>query len=239
MSLSACAAPRVWSRVSTVQGPAISEKWSPPTRRPAISRTLRPPPLTCAEASLYGLRIGTTWSTPSIESGSMRATCSRSPMQPIRVTSSPWETWARAPTDSTRAMTAPISSSVAVCFITINIRVGPFGRSRRGSQSARLAEFNRQGAAGRLAKSPGVCVAEEEALGGGATHWLANLQEFPERVEEFVVLGGRAVGHSQRARLAQRAARADEHAALGEALDDVLLDLRSLGQVEPREVGLR
>ena len=45
--------------------------------------------------------------------------CSRSPMAPMTVTSSPWLGWARAPTDSIRSMTARISSSVAVCFITI------------------------------------------------------------------------------------------------------------------------
>ena len=40
-------------------------------------------------------------------------------MAPMTVTSSPRLGWARAPTDSIRSMTAWISSSVAVGFITI------------------------------------------------------------------------------------------------------------------------
>ena len=48
----ACAAVSTWSRDSTVHGPAISVKWSPPTLRPAMSSTLGRPPVTWAEASL-------------------------------------------------------------------------------------------------------------------------------------------------------------------------------------------
>ena len=61
------AVPSVWSRDSTVHGPAISEKCSPPMRRPSISSSARSE-RSCAEASLYGLRIGTTWSTPGAPS---------------------------------------------------------------------------------------------------------------------------------------------------------------------------
>ena len=49
------------------------------------------------------------------------ATCSRSPIAPITVTSSPRDGCARAPTLSMRAMTAWMSSSVAVGFMTIII----------------------------------------------------------------------------------------------------------------------
>ena len=43
--------PIVWSRVSTVHGPAIIEKCSPPMRRPSISTTLGVGRI-CADASL-------------------------------------------------------------------------------------------------------------------------------------------------------------------------------------------
>jgi hypothetical protein len=75
--------------------------------------------LTCADASLYGLRIGTSLSTPGAPSRPSRATCSRSPIAPITVTSSPRERYACAPAPSTLRTTAWISSSVAVDFITI------------------------------------------------------------------------------------------------------------------------
>jgi hypothetical protein len=116
-----CAAVSVWSRDSTVHGPAISEKCSPPIRRPSTSTTVRSPGLSCDEESLNGLRIGTTCSTPSWPSSPSRATCSRSPIAPMIVTSSPREGCARAPHDSIRAMTACTCSSVAVGFITIII----------------------------------------------------------------------------------------------------------------------
>ena len=53
----------------------------------STSITVRSPWRTCAEASLYGLRIGTTWATPGAPSRPRRATCSRSPIAPITVTS--------------------------------------------------------------------------------------------------------------------------------------------------------
>jgi hypothetical protein len=79
------------------------------------------------DASLYGLRMGTTCSTPGEPSRPRRATCSRSPTAPITVTSSPREGWARAPQDSMRSMTAWTSWSVAVGFITIIISRSPGG----------------------------------------------------------------------------------------------------------------
>ena len=59
--------------------------------------------------------------------------CSRSPIAPITVTSSPRLGWARAPTPSIRVMTASTSSSVAVCFITIIMRSLPFRVPEQGT----------------------------------------------------------------------------------------------------------
>ena len=65
-----------------------------------------------------------------------------------------------------------------------------------------------------------------------------------KRVEEALVLRLGADRDAQRAGAAQRAAGADEDAALGEALEDLALDLGGLvvlarREVEPDEVGLR
>src|SRR4051794_30451342 len=68
--------------------------------------------------------------------------------------------------------------------------------------------------------------------------WVRILQKLSQRLEELGVLRARAVGHAQRAGAPQRLAGADEHAALGQAVDDVVLDVRAR-EVEPREVGLR
>ena len=57
-------------------------------------------------------------------------------------------------------------------------------------------------------------------------------------MEKSCVLLGRAVRHAERAGLAEGLARAHEDAALGEAGDDLVLDVRAR-QVEPREVRLR
>src|SRR5918994_3323565 len=153
-----------WSRDSTVQGPAMSENLSPPILRPSISTTVRSPGRSWADDSLNGLRMGTTWATPSWPSRPRRATCSRSPMAPITVTSSPRDGWARAPQDSIRSMTACTCSSVAVGFITIIMglqfllemgrRVCRWSGARpQGPSSGR--RWLRATPAERLAKSPG------------------------------------------------------------------------------------
>ena len=67
--------------------------------------------------------MGTTRSTPSAPSRSRLAIRSRSPMAPITVSTSPSETWACAPTDSTRLTTEAICSGVASSFMTIIIDV--------------------------------------------------------------------------------------------------------------------
>ena len=152
-------------------------------RRPSISITVRSSPLSWREESLYGLRMGTTCSTPGAPSRPRRATCSRSPTAPITVTSSPREGWARAPQDSIRSMTAWISSSVAVDFITIIMGFWAPGSSRLRQRYGlrwdgarpegprmRTASPRRGGPAERLAKSPGAVgegVGAAEA-GGGA-----------------------------------------------------------------------
>src|SRR5205814_1947276 len=73
------------------------------------------------EASLYGLEIGTMWSTPGVPSRSRRATCSASPIAATTVSSSPVMMCGRAPTPRTRSATVCTSSWVAVGFITIII----------------------------------------------------------------------------------------------------------------------
>src|SRR4051794_36201002 len=65
--------------------------------------------------------MGTSLSTPGEPSSPSRWTCSRSPTAPITVSSSPREGCALAPTDSIRSITAWISASEAVGFITIII----------------------------------------------------------------------------------------------------------------------
>ena len=94
-------------------GPAISAKLSPPILRPPMSSTVRSPCVICAEASLYGLRIGTTRSTPGWPSSprlSTLASCSTSPIAPITVTRAPSMRWARAPARSIFSTTAATSS---------------------------------------------------------------------------------------------------------------------------------
>ena len=92
----------VCSRVSTVQGPAISAKCSPPILRPAISST-RSSRWNSRETSLNGLRIGSTFSTPGSPSRAIDATSSRSsPIAPITVINSPRTTCALAPASSMR-----------------------------------------------------------------------------------------------------------------------------------------
>ena len=94
-------------------GPAISAKCSPPILRPPMSSTVRSPCVICEEASLYGLRIGMTRSTPGCPSSprlSTLASCSTSPIAPITVTRAPWLRWARAPARSIFSTTAATSS---------------------------------------------------------------------------------------------------------------------------------
>src|ERR1700733_9231476 len=130
--------------------------------------------------------MGTTRSTPAYPSSSSRATCSRSPIAPITVTSSPWLMWVRAPTLLTRSTTASTSCWVAVDFITIIILcvlssacklyesrdggfhpTGGFFGARLGGGA--LVRARTRGAE-RLAKSPGVGVGVRVAaeIGGGA-----------------------------------------------------------------------
>ena len=92
--------------------------------RPSMSSTVRSPWVNCSEASLYGLRIGTTRSTPGWPSKprlSTFASCSTSPIAPITVTRAPVLRWARAPARSIFSTTASTSSGVAVSCMTIII----------------------------------------------------------------------------------------------------------------------
>src|SRR5436305_5209870 len=112
---------RVCSRDSTVHGPAIRQNVSPPpTTRPSTRRIVGSSWASSDEASLYGRLMGTTRSTPAIPSSPSSATPSGSPIAPIAVVSSPGITsTCRWPIDSSRALTAPISSAVACGVITI------------------------------------------------------------------------------------------------------------------------
>src|SRR5690242_7248147 len=82
----------------------------------------------------------------------------------MRMTSSPREGWARAPTSSIRSMTACTSASVAVDFITIIMSAGLLRALYEGYERPavirRSAQTGPQGhgahaPAERLAKSPG------------------------------------------------------------------------------------
>ena len=92
------------SCVSTEHGPAMIAKWPPPTLTPRTSTTVSFG-WNSRLTSLYGLRIATTRSTPGMASRGSAVSSSRSPMTPMTVTRSPLETWADAPTSSTRATT--------------------------------------------------------------------------------------------------------------------------------------
>ena len=174
-SLTTRATSSVCSRLSTVQGPAIRPKCSPPTLRSSTSTTVRSPLRNCAEASLYGFRIGTRWSTPGAPSSPSEATRSRSPIAPITVSNSPLEICAEQPTCSIRSTTWPISASVASSFITIIICLSlsnplsdtSFGSGKRrsapgsarvghcyGARRSSVVGVGRATRAGRLAKSP-------------------------------------------------------------------------------------
>ena len=209
-SLTVRAASSSTSRDSTVHGPAIVAKCSPPIRRPSISRTVRCSRRYWSEASLYGLRIGTRWSTPGAPSSPRLATCSRSPIAPITVTSSPAEMWACAPTDSTRLTTASISASTP----PLSSRSSSVPKA---SQSWMLV-LAICGAASkdalRLAKSR-VPAVRELTRRGQASHCemvVPGSEQLVQRREEAVVLVTRAVGDPHPALLAERPARAHDHA---------------------------
>src|SRR5580765_7651819 len=77
------------------------------------------------ETSLYGLRIGSTCSTPAKPSSGSVASSSRSPIAPITVASRPGVTSAEQPASSRRATTWSTSSGVAVAPITIRSSGAP------------------------------------------------------------------------------------------------------------------
>ena len=109
----------VWSRDSTVHGPAISEKCSPPMRRPSISMTVRSLALELGGGELERLEDRDDLLDAVValeaEARDVLAVADRADHRHLL----PREGWARAPQDSIRAMTACTCSSVAVGFITI------------------------------------------------------------------------------------------------------------------------
>src|ERR671937_2518265 len=92
------------------------------------------------ETSLYGLRIGSTWSTPGKPSSGSAASSSRSPIAPITVASRPGVTCALAPASASRSTTWSTSSGVACALMTMRSSGDPvtaigtqdtFGRAMR------------------------------------------------------------------------------------------------------------
>src|SRR5919201_1518137 len=92
------------------------------------------------ETSLYGLRIGSTCSTPGKPSRGSAASSSRSPIAPITVASRPGVTCALAPASASRSTTWSTSSAVACALMTMRSSGDPvtairtqdtFGRAMR------------------------------------------------------------------------------------------------------------
>src|SRR3954470_18990275 len=125
--------------------------------------------------------MGTSLSTPGEPSRPSRWTCSRSPTAPITVSSSPREGCAFAPTDSIRSITAWISASEAVGFITIIIfRFLSYALEEYGRVDFRRSIGNCEGvrrrvasATERLRKSPGVGIRVAIEREGGAAGAVA------------------------------------------------------------------
>src|SRR3954468_22587065 len=141
--------------------------------------------------------MGTTCSTPGAPSSPSRWTCSRSPIAPITVTSSPRDGWARAPTASMRSMTDSISASVAPAFITIIIRNSSglrhwtlYGRLALGRPVGdRFVTTERlEKSPGGTARGAGVGIRGEEGgeLSGAGEHGAEprRLEQRAERVQE-------------------------------------------------------
>jgi len=74
---------------------------------------------------LYGLRIGSTCSTPAKPSSGSVASSSRSPIAPMTVASRPGVTNAEQPASSSRAITSSTWSWVALAPITISSSGAP------------------------------------------------------------------------------------------------------------------
>ena len=77
------------SSPSMAQGPAIIARWPPPILTPLTSKT-ESSGWNSRLASLYGLRIGTTCSTPAIAWSGSTWSFSSSPMTPMIVRETPW-----------------------------------------------------------------------------------------------------------------------------------------------------
>src|SRR5581483_4515308 len=77
------------------------------------------------ETSLYGLRIGSTCSTPAYPSSGSAASSSRSPIAPMTVASRPGVTTAPQPASSRRATTSATWSGVACAPITMRSSGAP------------------------------------------------------------------------------------------------------------------
>src|SRR3954469_10053025 len=124
------ATPSVWSRDSTVQGPAIRQNVSgEPIWRSRMEKVVGSWWDSSLDASLYGREIGTTRSTPGSPSRPISRTPSGSPIAPIAVVSSPGITSTCTPVVSSRLRTAAISASPAAGVITIIKALGTLPES--------------------------------------------------------------------------------------------------------------
>src|SRR3954454_17807941 len=107
----------VCSRLSTVQGPAMKPKWSPPIRRPRTWIVVGSGDVS-RDTHLYGRWTGRTCWTPAKPSRARLASSSRSPIAPITVDSLPGATRPRAPIRSRRVRTSSTWSGAARRLIT-------------------------------------------------------------------------------------------------------------------------
>ena len=108
----------VCSRDSTVQGPAISAKYSPPIRRPRVWITVGSGDASL-DTSLYGLRIGRTLSTPWCCSSARLRMASPSPNAPMTIESVPGATRPYEPASVSSASTSSTCSSADPALIMI------------------------------------------------------------------------------------------------------------------------
>src|SRR3954447_166789 len=116
-SCTARAVSSVCSRLSTVQGPAMKPKWSPPIRRPRTWIVVGSGDVS-RDTHLYGRWTGRTCCTPAKPSRARLASSSRSPIAPITVDSLPGATRPRAPIRSRRDRTSSTWSGAARRLIT-------------------------------------------------------------------------------------------------------------------------
>jgi hypothetical protein len=111
--------------LSTLHGPAITCTRVPPTFALAPSGTSDRSLRTSFDAILYGARIGTTFSTPSTVSSTVRSLNRSFPITATTVRSVPTITCSLSPISFTSLMTCSICSCVEPGFMTTTMGVPP------------------------------------------------------------------------------------------------------------------